>query len=58
MLNLHNIPFREIDVTADTDHAKEVVKISGQMGVPVLDFNGKIVVGWSEKVVEGLLSSE
>lgn len=42
----NNIEYEEIDVSTDKEAAKEMVEKSGQMGVPVLDVNGKILVGY------------
>ena len=44
----HNIDFKEIDVGKDINAAKEMVAKSGQMGVPVIDVNGKIIVGFDK----------
>ncbi len=41
----NNIQFVEFNVAKDMAKAQEMVKKSGQMGVPVLDVNGKIIVG-------------
>ena len=50
-----NIEFEDIDVSADQQKSEEMVKISGQMGVPVLDIDGEIVVGFDkEKIKETL----
>lgn len=42
----NNIEYTEYDVGTDKEKRKEMVDKSGQMGVPVLDINGDIVVGW------------
>lgn len=48
-----NIPFQEFNVAADAKARKEIVKRSGQMGVPVIDIGGKIVVGFdSEQILK------
>lgn len=44
----HKIEFTEIDVGKDIKAAKEMVTKSGQMGVPVIDVNGKIIVGFDK----------
>jgi len=46
------IAFSEIDVSADPAAANEMVKKSGQMGVPVIDVDGKIIVGWNKSALE------
>ncbi|MGC9311315.1 MAG: glutaredoxin family protein, partial [Sediminispirochaetaceae bacterium] len=35
------VTFTEYNVAADTSRANEMVRKSGQMGVPVLDINGR-----------------
>lgn len=40
------VPFENVDVGADRLAAKEMMDKSGQMGVPVVDIEGKIIVGF------------
>ena len=47
-LNKHKIKFREIDVNKDKNAAIEMIKKSGQNGVPVIDAGGKIITGFDE----------
>lgn len=51
----HKIDFIEIDVMADQDKAREMIQKSGQMGVPVIDINGEIVIGFDQKKLKELL---
>lgn len=46
------IAFEDVDVAADGEAAKEMVKISGQMGVPVIEIEGQIIVGWNKSALE------
>ena len=41
------IKFQEIDVSKDQEAAKEMIEKSGQMGVPVIEIDGKIIVGFN-----------
>jgi len=50
-----NIIFTDLDVSADQQAAEEVVKKSGQMGVPVLEINGEIIVGFDKTRIEKAL---
>ena len=51
----NNIEFEDIDVAADQSKAEEMVQKSGQMGVPVLDIDGEIIIGFDkEKIVQAL----
>jgi glutaredoxin 3 len=51
----NKIPFKEYNVAQDTRRADEMVRKSGQMGVPVLDVNGKIIVGFNKPEIEKAL---
>ncbi|MDD3088119.1 MAG: glutaredoxin domain-containing protein [Candidatus Omnitrophica bacterium] len=44
----NNIVFEDFDVGANPEKADEMVKVSGQMGVPVLDIEGEIIVGFDK----------
>lgn len=46
------IKFSDIDVASDAAAANEMVKASGQMGVPVIDIDGEIIVGWNKSALE------
>ena len=49
------IKFTDIDVSRDQSAARDMVRRSGQMGVPVIDIGGKIVVGFNRPQVNALL---
>ena len=49
----NDVDFEDIDVSHDQKLVDEMVQKSGQMGVPVVDIDGQIVVGFGrEKIVE------
>ena len=50
------IEFKDIDVASDHTAAKEMIEKSGQMGVPVLDIDGKIIIGFDQKAIEEVLA--
>lgn len=54
-LNERNIGYTEYDVAADIKKRQEMVEKSGQMGVPVIDVDGQIMVGYSEEVLSKAL---
>jgi glutaredoxin-like YruB-family protein len=54
-LKQHRIRFTDIDVSADQKAADELVKRSGQMGVPQTDINGEIIVGFNKARINELL---
>lgn len=47
-LKQHSIRFREVDVSRDPRAAAEMVRKTGQRGVPVIDVNGKAIVGFDK----------
>ncbi len=51
----NNIAFEEIDVTTDDRLVDEMVAKSHQMGVPVIDINGEIFVGFNRGEIEKAL---
>ncbi len=50
------IPFRDVDVGSDRTAAMEMVQKSGQMGVPVIDIDGNIIVGFRPDAIEKLIA--
>lgn len=52
-----NVQYEDVDVSKDRERAIEMVQKSGQMGVPVIDINGSVVVGFRPDVFEALLSA-
>ncbi|HKK42653.1 MAG TPA: glutaredoxin domain-containing protein [Bacteroidales bacterium] len=54
-LNKNNIRYTDIDVSGDQRAAEELVRRSGQQGVPQTDINGRIVVGFDQNKLKELL---
>lgn len=54
-LKQNNIPFEDINVAEDHKAAREMVEKSGQMGVPVIEINGKMIVGFDRETVKKAL---
>ena len=50
------IKFKDVDVSRDTAAARDMVRRSGQMGVPVIDIDGKIIVGFDRPKIDRLLA--
>ena len=46
-----NIPFEEYDVAANLEKRKEMMQKTGQMGVPVIDIDGSVLIGFDKEVV-------
>lgn len=51
------VEFEDVNVAEDQARAEEMVKKSGQMGVPVLDINGTIIVGFDQPKIDEALAS-
>ncbi len=51
----YNIAYTEKDVAGDAHARKEMVDKSGQMGVPVIDIDGALTIGFDEEKLRGLL---
>ncbi len=54
-LKSKNIKFKDINVGENQKAAKEMIKKSGQQGVPVVDINGAIIVGFDEPAIRKAL---
>ena len=50
-----DVPFEDLDVSADRNAAIEMVQKSGQRGVPVIDIDGEIIVGFNQEAIDKLL---
>ncbi len=57
-LKERKIPFQEIDVANNRQAAIEMVKKSGQMGVPVIEIDGQIIVGFDVEKLKAALKIE
>jgi glutaredoxin-like YruB-family protein len=55
-LKSHNIEFEDVDVSRNENAAKEMIEKSGQMGVPVVEIDGEIVVGFDKEKICQLLN--
>ncbi len=51
----NNIAFQDIDVSLDQQAAQVMVQKSGQMGVPVLDIEGEIIIGFDKDKIKTTL---
>jgi glutaredoxin 3 len=54
-LRQRGVRFKDVDVTRDSRAAKDMVKRSGQQGVPVIDIGGKVIVGFDRNKIDRLL---
>lgn len=54
-LRERGVRFRDVDVSRDPAAARDMIRRSGQQGVPVLDIGGRIVVGFDKAKIDRLL---
>lgn len=55
-LKSKNISFEEVNVGEDMSAREEMLKKSKQMGVPVLDINGTVIIGFDKPAIDTALS--
>lgn len=48
----NNVAYEEVDVTQDESMLQEMIQKSHQMGVPVIDIDGEIFVGFNRSDIE------
>ena len=51
----NNVSFTEHNVASDLDARKEMIDKTGQMGVPVIDLGGEVIVGFNEEKIKSVL---
>ena len=54
-LKKNNVQFENIDVGINRQASQEMMDKSGQMGVPVLDIDGEIIVGFDKDAISSAL---
>ncbi|MDO5039659.1 glutaredoxin domain-containing protein [Clostridium sp.] len=54
-LDMKGMEFQEINVADKHEDRNEVQEVSGQRTVPVLDINGKVIVGFDKKAIDEAL---
>jgi glutaredoxin-like YruB-family protein len=55
-LRKHDIRFKEVDITRDEVAARDMVRRTGQQGVPVTLINNRPVVGFNKNEINRLLN--
>jgi glutaredoxin-like YruB-family protein len=54
-LKEHKIDFEDVNVAQDAQAREEMIKKSGQMGVPVVEINNEIIIGFDKERISNLL---
>ena len=51
----NNVQYADFDVSSNSEKAEEMTQKSGQMGVPVVDIEGTIIVGFDKEKIKQAL---
>lgn len=51
----HKIAYTEVDVEKNPKEGQEMMEKSGQMGVPVIDIDGEIIIGFDQPAIKKAL---
>jgi len=54
-LKSHSITFKDIDVSRDVNAARDMVRRTGQQGVPVILIGNRTIVGFNKPLINKLL---
>lgn len=54
-LRQQRVTFREVDVSRDATAARDLVRRTGQTGVPVIEIDGRPIVGFDKPTIDRLL---
>jgi len=55
-LTRKGVAYKDVNVAVDRAAAQEMVQKSGQMGVPVITVDGKVIVGFDQRELDRLLA--
>ena len=56
-LDSKHVAYDDRDVEADPKNAAEAVSKSGQMGIPVLEIDGKVIIGFDKPKIDAALAA-
>lgn len=51
----HNVEYQEFNVALDAEARQRMIETSGQFGVPVIDIDGELVIGFDRSRLAELL---
>jgi glutaredoxin 3 len=52
------VPYKDIDVDADSAAASEMVEKTGQAGIPVIEIGDKTIIGFNKPAIEQVLKDQ
>lgn len=50
------VEYDEVDVSQNEEEQKRMVEMTGQMGVPVVEYEGKFITGFDKEEINELLN--
>lgn len=57
-LKSKGVPYRDVNVAEDREGAMEMIKKSQQRGVPVIDIDGTILIGFDQPGIDNLIAAK
>jgi glutaredoxin 3 len=51
-----NVEYENLDVSQDEEAQKEMIAKTNQMGVPVIDIDGEIIIGFDKEKIDNILN--
>jgi len=51
----NSVKYKEVDVSTDQKAQKDMIELSGQMGVPVIEIGDTVIVGFDEPEIKKAL---
>jgi len=51
----NEVEFTDYDVSSDREKAREMIEKTGQQGVPVIEIDGEVVIGFDKDKIENLI---
>ncbi len=54
-LSSKGITYKDVDISDDQETAKEMIRVSGQMGVPVVIIDDVVIIGFEREKIDSLL---
>ncbi|GAC1386968.1 MAG: glutaredoxin family protein [Candidatus Saccharimonadales bacterium] len=52
------VTYEDLDIEKDPENARASIDKSGQMGIPVIDINGTVIVGFDKPKIDAALKKD
>jgi glutaredoxin 3 len=53
-----HLTYEVINLTANPERGQEMIQLSGQMGVPVILINEKVIIGFNKEAIERAIAED